>query len=69
MSKPAIVPRRILVVDDQEMNRDLASTILRQAGHEIELAPDGAVAVHMARTRQLAKPRTSVFSAMLVRPP
>jgi CheY-like chemotaxis protein/nitrogen-specific signal transduction histidine kinase len=40
---------RILVVDDHEMNRDLASAILAKAGHSADVAPDGAAAVCKAR--------------------
>jgi CheY-like chemotaxis protein len=51
-SADGVAPLDILVVDDHEMNRDLAATILRQAGHSADVAADGAVAVHMARTKR-----------------
>jgi CheY-like chemotaxis protein len=38
-------------VDDHEMNRDLARTVLQKAGHFVDVAQDGAVAVHKARER------------------
>jgi len=37
--------RRVLVVDDLEVNRNLAKAILEKAGHEVELAADGREAV------------------------
>jgi signal transduction histidine kinase/CheY-like chemotaxis protein len=43
------VPLRILVVDDHEINRELAGTILVNAGHIADLAADGIAAVRMAR--------------------
>ncbi|MBL8698872.1 MAG: response regulator [Alphaproteobacteria bacterium] len=42
---------RVLVVDDMDVNRELASTILRKAGHEVEIATNGAEAVERVRTR------------------
>lgn len=39
---------RILVVDDGETNRKLASLILRRAGAEVEIAEDGEIALQMA---------------------
>ncbi len=44
---------RVLVMDDEEMIRKLAGTIIRQAGFEVELAGDGAEAV--ARFRRAAE--------------
>ena len=41
-------PRRILVVEDVEVNRELALTVLRAAGHTVEAAVDGVEAVAMA---------------------
>lgn len=38
-------PTRLLVVDDNPVNRDLAELILTQAGYTIDLATDGTVAV------------------------
>ena len=39
--------RRILLVEDIELNRMLAETILEEAGFEVESAPDGCDAVEM----------------------
>ncbi|WP_234826831.1 PAS domain S-box protein [Rhodopseudomonas palustris] len=39
---------RILVVDDVEMNRDLCKAMLSRAGHEVDLADSGAMAISMA---------------------
>ncbi|MDE4914568.1 PAS domain S-box protein [Methylobacterium sp. 092160098-2] len=41
-------PRRILVVEDVEVNRELALTVLRAAGHAVEAAVDGVEAVEKA---------------------
>lgn len=38
---------RILIVDDEEMDRVLLSEILQQAGHETLFAPDGNVALRI----------------------
>ncbi len=38
----------VLVVDDIEMNRDIASSLLRGAGHRVSLAEDGAAALLIA---------------------
>ena len=37
----AEVPARVLVVDDNELNRDLLSRRVRRLGHEVEMAVDG----------------------------
>ena len=42
-------PLRILVVDDNEMNRDLARTMLTRAGHTIDLASDASEALRKAK--------------------
>lgn len=42
-------PLRILLVDDLEMNRELVRIILERAGHNVDLASEGAAAVRMAR--------------------
>jgi len=39
------VPARILLVDDLDVNRDLAVTFLSQAGHTVDTAVDGAEAL------------------------
>jgi len=38
-------PARILLVDDLELNRDIAVALLTQAGHTVDIAADGAEAV------------------------
>ena len=45
---------RILLVEDNEMNRDMLSRRLQKKGFEVICAPDGEVAVEMARTQQPA---------------
>jgi signal transduction histidine kinase/HPt (histidine-containing phosphotransfer) domain-containing protein/ActR/RegA family two-component response regulator len=39
------VTARILVVEDDEVSRQVATLVLRKAGHEVEMARDGAEAV------------------------
>lgn len=43
---------RILLVEDNEMNRDMLSRRLKRSGHEVTIAEDGQAAVDMA-TAQL----------------
>lgn len=44
-------PARLLVVDDDESNRDLLSRRLRRSGYEVEAAEDGQHALDMLATR------------------
>jgi len=44
------VPRRVLVVEDDLVNRTIAAFLLQDLGHHVELAEDGAQAVAMAAT-------------------
>ncbi len=41
---------RLLVVDDNEMNRDMLSRRLARRGHEVVTAEDGAVALELIGT-------------------
>lgn len=41
---------RILLVEDNELNRDMLSRRLLRAGHEVSMAVDGLQAVAQART-------------------
>ncbi len=41
---PAETPARILLVDDLEVNREIAVALLTQAGHSVDTAADGAEA-------------------------
>jgi CheY-like chemotaxis protein len=43
---------RILLVEDNELNRDMLSRRLLRAGHEVSMAMDGLQAVAQARTEQ-----------------
>lgn len=47
MNTPALETGRILVVDDNEMNRDMLSRRLLRQGHTVELAEDGRQALGM----------------------
>jgi two-component system, sensor histidine kinase len=44
-----IVPRRILVAEDVEINRDLLQAALARQGHDVVFAVNGAEAVELAR--------------------
>jgi two-component system cell cycle response regulator DivK len=46
MTAPAM--RRILLVEDNEMNRDMLSRRLARQGYEVVLAPDGEAGVALA---------------------
>ena len=39
--------KRVLLVDDNELNREIAEAILQEAGFQVEAAPDGTDAVAM----------------------
>ena len=41
--------QRVLLVEDNEMNRDMLSRRLRKKGFEVDMAMDGAQGVEMAR--------------------
>ena len=43
---------RLLLVDDNETNRDLLSTALERSGFDVVLAADGGEAVRQARTEK-----------------
>lgn len=40
---------RVLLVEDNEMNRDMLSRRLKKKGYDVEMAVDGAQGVEMAR--------------------
>lgn len=44
-------PLRILLVEDNQVNRTLATRILESAGHKVETAWDGNLAIEAVRTR------------------
>lgn len=43
-----IVPRRLLLAEDVELNRDIIRTMLERDGHEVVIANDGLEAVNIA---------------------
>jgi CheY-like chemotaxis protein len=53
--------RRILVVDDDGEMREAVARILREAGYEVELAPDGDAAIEAQRARPADVVITDVF--------
>ena len=48
-ARPAATPGRILVVDDNDGNRDMLSRQLARQGHSVASAPDGRVALDRLR--------------------
>ena len=53
--------RRLLLVDDVEVNREIAAMILQEMGFEVETAGDGKKAVEM-----VASARTGHYDAVLM---
>ena len=53
--------RRILLVDDNEMNREIANIILSNIGYRVEEASDGSVAIDM-----LKKSKDNYYDAILM---
>ncbi len=49
---PDFKGKRILLVEDNELNREIATEILLQYGFEVEEAEDGSIAVEMIRQAQ-----------------
>ena len=50
--QPNFVNRRVLLVEDNELNREIAQAILEEAGFAVETAPDGTDAVGMVRNSE-----------------
>ena len=44
-------PARVLLVEDNEINQEIATAVLQAAGHEVDVAPDGSVGVMMVQAR------------------
>jgi signal transduction histidine kinase len=51
MSAPVLPARRVLLVDDIAMNRDVIGAFLRSAGHEVALAESGQDGIRLASER------------------
>lgn len=51
---PSSAARRVLIADDNPVNREVAAGMLRKMGFECELAGDGREAVEMHRTGEFA---------------
>lgn len=49
MGRPAAVARRILVVEDNDLNRKLFCDVLRASGFAVEPVADGELAMNAAR--------------------
>ncbi len=66
--KPAVLTRRILVMDDEEMIRKLSTKVLSRLGYEPELAQDGAEAIELyKRAMDSAKPFDAVILDLTVK--
>lgn len=50
--RPVIAPGRLLVVDDEEVNRDVLSRRLERQGHEVFTASNGRDAIRLMRESQ-----------------
>ncbi|WP_051278835.1 PAS domain S-box protein [Chitinilyticum aquatile] len=48
----ALAGRRVLLVEDNELNQQVASELLRAAGVQVEVAGNGALAVELVRSRR-----------------
>ena len=49
--------KRILLVEDNELNREIAETILEETGFVVETAPDGTDAVEMVNQSDVSYPK------------
>lgn len=52
MNTPPSAPGKLLVVDDEEANRDMLSRRLKRAGYMVELAADGASAQDLLQRQE-----------------
>jgi DNA-binding response OmpR family regulator len=43
--EPAVLPTRVLVVDDEASIRALLTTLLQSKGHQVDAVPDGRTAI------------------------
>jgi len=65
---PASWTGRVLVMDDEEMVRDVAGALLRALGHEATFAADGAEAIeHYAAAKAAGKPFDVVILDLTIR--
>jgi CheY-like chemotaxis protein len=48
----AYIPRSILLVEDVDLNREVATAMLERAGHSVDVAFDGAAAVRAAKAKR-----------------
>ena len=63
-SRAAIAGARALVVEDNEINQDVASGLLHELGLEVDVAENGEVALAMIANRPEGKPYDIVFLDM-----
>lgn len=49
IAKPSAIARRILLAEDNQINAVLATTILKRAGHQVDVAVNGAEALEALR--------------------
>ncbi len=48
-------PKRILIVDDEELNRELLEDLIASFGHEPEMARDGVEAIYVGHGKKYSK--------------
>ena len=48
--------KRVLIVDDVELNREIATAVIKDAGLEVETAENGQAAIKTGMNDHLAKP-------------
>jgi adenylate cyclase len=49
--KPSLQPGSVLVVDDNEMNRDMLCSLLEADGHKTSVAEDGRIGLELIKTK------------------
>lgn len=52
ISEKDVMPQKILLVEDERINREVAEVILRDQGFEVIVAQDGQEGIERARTEQ-----------------
>jgi CheY-like chemotaxis protein len=67
-AEPAVRTGRILLMDDEQVVREVAGELLKALGHEVEFASDGNEAVDKYRTaQQRGKPYDLVILDLTIR--
>ena len=69
VQQPSLLPGRgrVLVMDDEEVIRNILSKMLPHAGYDVELTSDGAEAIeHYARAKESGQPFTAVIMDLTI---